>query len=557
MRDVQHWPDLEPHSLYFLPVGGTGEIGMNLNLYAFGDQFLLVDLGVMFGDESTPGVEVITPDIRALEAIKDRIVGLVLTHAHEDHLGALQYLWPKLRCPVYATPFTARVAQRKIANLNDKDKKALKLNRVKTGEAIDIGLFRVEWVQLTHSIPEPSGLIIDVADQRVFHTGDWKLDPDPVVGESYDAARLEEIARDGVDWVVCDSTNATTPGYSGSESEAAKALAHVLAGHEGRLAVSCFASNVARVKTLGLLAEQLGRRVSVLGRSMHEMIQAAKIEGYLAGFPSLVPASDLGYLPRNEQLILCTGSQGEPRAALSKLASDTHPDLHLETGDTVVFSSKQIPGNERPIARMRNQFAVAGIKVIDGESNGIHVSGHPCAEELKWMYQTLMPTHVIPVHGEGRHLRANADIARQCGSHAIEIRNGDLVNLSTAQAVGKVFTGRLGLTGNSLIPTTGAVLRDRQKLKYHGNVMATLVLDAKGGLLAPPAARAVGLVEKAEEPKVVDHLIQRMNEALEGLGPMSRQDDDAVQNAAEEAIRRYCWRKLSQRPVVQVMIARI
>lgn len=557
MSDVQHWPALEPHNLYFLPVGGTGEIGMNLNLYAFGNQFLLVDLGVMFGDETTPGVEVITPDIRALEAIKDRIVGLVLTHGHEDHLGALEYLWPKLRCPIYATSFTARVAQRKIKNLSDKDRKALKMNRVEPGQPIEIGLFRVEWLHLTHSIPEPNGLIIDVADQRVFHTGDWKLDPDPVVGETYDAKRLEEIASEGVDWVVCDSTNATTPGWSGSESEAARALEKVLAGHEGRLAVSCFASNVARVKTLGLLAEKLGRRVSVLGRSMHEMIQAAKIEGYLTGFPNLVPASDLGYLPRSEQLILCTGSQGEPRAALSKLASDTHPDLHLETGDTVVFSSKQIPGNERSIGRMRNQFAVAGIKVIEGESNGIHVSGHPCAEELKWMYQTLMPTHVIPVHGEGRHLTANAQIARDCGANALEIRNGDLVNLSTAQRVAKVFTGRLGLTGNSLIPTTGAVLKQRHKLKQHGSVMATLVIDQKGALVAPPAARVIGLVDSSQEAAVVERIIDRMREALDALGPMSRTDDDAVETALSESIRRYCWRSLNQRPVVQVMIARL
>ena len=557
MSNVQHWPDLESHSLYFLPVGGTGEIGMNLNLYAFNGQYLLVDLGVMFGDETTPGVEVITPDIRALEAIKDKIVGLVLTHAHEDHLGALQYLWPKLRCPVYATSFTARVAQRKIKNLSDKDQKALKMHKVKPGAPIEIGLFRVEWLHLTHSIPEPNGLVIDVADQRVFHTGDWKLDPNPVVGDSYDAKRLEEIAADGVDWVICDSTNATTPGWSGSESEAAKALEKVLAGHEGRLAVSCFASNVARVKSLGLLAAKLGRRVSILGRSMHEMTQAAKIEGYLAGFPNLVPSSDLGYLPRNEQLILCTGSQGEPRAALSKLASDTHPDLHLEEGDTVVFSSKQIPGNEKPIARMRNQFAVAGIKVIDGESNGIHVSGHPCVEELKWMYQTLMPTHVIPVHGEPRHLKANANIARDCGANAVEIRNGDLVNLSRAQVVGKVFTGRLGLTGNSLIPTTGAVLRDRHKLKHHGSVMATVVMDAKGVLVAPPAVRLMGLVDKSQDERVVEEILQKMRDALKALGPMSLTDDAAVESALGDAIRRYCWRTLSQRPVVQVMLARL
>ena len=557
MSGVQHWPELESGSVYFLPVGGTGEIGMNLNLYAYNGQYLLVDLGVMFGDESTPGVEVITPDIRALESIKDRIVGLVLTHAHEDHLGALQYLWPKLRCPVYATSFTARVAQRKIKNLSDKDQKALKMNRVQPGHPIEIGVFRVEWLHLTHSIPEPNGLVIDVSDQRIFHTGDWKLDPDPIVGESYDAKRLEEIASEGVDWVICDSTNATTPGYSGSEAEAAKALAEVLKGHEGRLAVSCFASNVARVKTLGMLAEKLGRRVSVLGRSMHEMIQAAKIEGYLAGFPNIVPAGDLGYLPRQEQLILCTGSQGEPRAALSKLASDTHPDLHLEIGDTVVFSSKQIPGNERPIARMRNQFAVAGVKVIDGESNGIHVSGHPCVEELKWMYQTLMPTHVIPVHGEGRHLKANAEIARECGANALEIRNGDLVNLTRAQPVAKVFTGRLGLTGNSLVPTTSSVLRERHKLKHNGSVMATLVMDQKGGLMAPISARTLGLVHSDQEADVIQSIIQRMDEALNALGPNSRRDDDAVEDAVAHAIRRYCWRSLSQRPVVQVMIARL
>ena len=557
MTDVQHWPELDPHSVYFLPVGGTGEIGMNLNLYAYNGRFLLIDLGIMFGDETTPGVDVITPDIRALEPIADRIEALVLTHAHEDHLGALRYLWPKLKCPVYCTGFTARVAQRKLKEMGDKDAKAVKIKRVKAGDRIELGPFRVEWLHLTHSIPEPNGIVLDVADQRIFHTGDWKLDPNPVVGPSYDAKRLEEIAQEGVDWMVCDSTNATTPGWSGSESEAAAKLAEVLAGRTGRLAVTCFASNVARVASLGALAGGLKRRVSILGRSMHEMTQAAKIEGYLPDFPSIVPAGDLGYLPRDEQLILCTGSQGEPRAALSKLASDTHPDLHLEAGDTVVFSSKMIPGNEKSIGRMRNQLAVRDIAVLDGEALGIHVSGHPCVEELKWMYQTVAPRHALPVHGEGRHLKANAEIARACGVNALEIRNGDLVNLSQARVAGKVYTGRCGLVGNSLIPTTSAALRERNKVKVSGSVTATVVVDAAGQLLAPPGIRLLGIVDPAAEEATGASLVNSMVVAIQALGPASSKDDAAVQDAAEHALKKASYRKLGLRPVCQVMVARL
>lgn len=557
MTELQHWPEMRPNHVYFLPVGGTGEIGMNLNLYAYNGRFLLIDLGVMFGDETTPGVDIITPDIRALESIRDRIDGLILTHAHEDHLGALRYLWPRLKCPIYCTGFTARVARRKASELSDKDRKALKIHVVNAGDTIELGPFRAEWLHLTHSIPEPNGIVLDVADQRIFHTGDWKLDPDPVIGETYDAKRLEEIASEGIDWVVCDSTNATTPGWSGSESEAAAKLHEVLQNRSGRLAVTCFASNVARVASLGRLAPKIGRRISILGRSMHEMTQAAKIEGYLADFPAVVPASDLGYLPRDEQLILCTGSQGEPRAALSKLATDTHPDLHLEPGDTVVFSSKMIPGNEKSIGRMRNQFAVRNINVLDGESLGIHVSGHPCAEELKWMYQTLGPTHVIPVHGEGRHLKANADIARECGANALDIRNGDLVDLTHAKRAGTVYTGRCALVGNSLIPTTSAVLRERHKVKNGGSLVATVVIDASGKLLAPPALKQVGVVDAANEETTINALLSAMRHAIEALGPVSLKDDSAVEDAAAHALRKAAYRILSLRPIVQVAIARL
>lgn len=437
-------PDAD--TLAYLPLGGTGEIGMNLNLYGHAGAWLMVDCGMMVDRDRPDGI--LLPDPRFVAEQADRLVGLVLTHAHQDHLGALPWLWPALRCPIWATPFTAEVLRRQLARRGVPFAGLLDLRTARPGRPEQIGPFSVEWVTLTHSIPEPCAVILETPAGTVLHTGDWKLEEAPVVGDAYDRARLERLGRSRPLAMVGDSTNATVEGSTPAEASLEPGLERaVREAGGGRVVVGCFSSNVARLVTLGRVAVATGRRLCMLGRAIEHMVGAARGTGYWGVDVSWVPARDIGYLPRDEVLAVATGSQGEPRAALDRLAAGNHRDLDLEPGDTVILSARQIPGNEEAIARLCERLRARGVRVVgaDGEHH-IHASGHPARDDLRRMYGWVRPRIAVPTHGEARHLDAHAELARECGVETIlPARNGTVCRLAPGRPgiVARVPTGRL------------------------------------------------------------------------------------------------------------------
>ena len=544
---------------YFVPLGGSGEIGMNFNLYGFQGKWLIVDVGITFADDTTPpGIDVICPDLSALKSVREDIVGIVITHAHEDHVGALHYLWRQLKAPVYCTAFTASVARRKLGEAGLLDQ--VPLHEVLPGGQLALGPFQMEWVTLTHSIPEPNALCLEMGGVRVFHTGDWKLDPHPLEGDHYDDRRLMELGEVGIDFVIGDSTNATQEGWSGSEAECHKALLEVVAKQTHRVAVTCFSSNTARLASLGDIAHETGRRVTVLGRSLYNYLQTAKSTGYLKNFPDLVPTSDLDYLPRSEQLILATGSQGEPRAAMSKLAKGEHPDLLLEADDTVVFSSKVIPGNEKKLYRLYDLLSQKKVKVVTESDAPIHVSGHPCRDELRWMYRALRPHVVVPVHGEARHMAAHAELAESMQIQGVRVTNGDVLALSvdSPTVIARVQTGRLGLSGSSLVPLSDRALSERRALADGGLCSLTIVLDKKARLVAPPQLQFVGVpTGDVDSESVVVDLQALIEEVLEEQNSRTLQSDDALRDAIQRELGHALRQWLGVKPRQLVQIARI
>ena len=544
---------------YFVPLGGSGEIGMNFNLYGFQGKWLIVDVGITFSDDTTPpGIDVICPDLSALKSVRDEIVGIVITHAHEDHVGALHYLWRQLKAPVYCTAFTASVARRKLGEAGLLDQ--VPLHEVLPGGELELGPFQMEWVTLTHSIPEPNALCLTMGDARVFHTGDWKLDPHPLEGDHYDDRRLMELGEAGIDFVIGDSTNATQEGWSGSEAECHKALLEVVAKQTQRVAVTCFSSNTARLASLGDIAHETGRRVTVLGRSLYNYLQTAKSTGYLRNFPDLIPTSDLDYLPRSEQLILATGSQGEPRAAMSKLAKGEHPDLVLDADDTVVFSSKVIPGNEKKLFRLYDLLAQKKVQVVTEADAPIHVSGHPCRDELRWMYRALRPQVVVPVHGEARHMAAHAELAESMGIQGVRVTNGDVLALSidSPTVVARVQTGRLGLSGSSLVPLSDRALSERRALADGGLCSLTLVLDKKARLVSLPQLQFVGVpTGDVESESVVVDLQALIEEVMEEQNSRTLQSDDALRDAIQRELGHALRQWLGVKPRQLVQIVRI
>jgi ribonuclease J len=444
----------------FLPLGGTGEIGMNLSLYGHDGHWLIVDIGITFGGDAFPEYDVLMADPAFIASRRQRLAGIVLTHAHEDHVGALAYLWKRLKCPVYATPFTAAIARFKLSRAG---LDAVALHELPLGASVDVGPFAVEYIGMTHSIPEPNALLIKTPAGAVFHTGDWKLDDGPVVGEPYDPERLCALRREPLLAMVCDSTNAVVPGSTGSESGLFAPLREVVEDAAGRVVVTSFASNIARLVTLARVAEATGRCFGVIGQAMERMLAAARATGYWPdGLPALVDAQHLGYLPREEVLAACTGSQGEPRSALARMAADSHRHIVLDPGDTVVFSSKLIPGNERPVERVQARLRALGVELVTDAGAHVHVSGHPAAEDLRRLYDWVQPQAVVPTHGPPRHLRANADLALGCHVPRVSVvANGDIVRLAAEgpQVLGQVPTGRLSLDADGrLTPVPQAVL---------------------------------------------------------------------------------------------------
>jgi len=498
------------------------------------------------------------PDPTFIVERRDDLAGLVLTHAHEDHLGAVAYLWDRLQCPVYATPFTASVLRRKLSEAGMLDR--VPLTVVPLSGRFSVGPFDIELITLTHSIPEPNALVIDTPVGRVMHTGDWKLDPDPIVGPTADEEALIRVGESGVLAMVCDSTNVLVPGDSGSEADVRDTLLDIVGRYKQRVAVACFASNVARLETIARVGEAHGRNVALVGRSLWRIYEAAKENGYLCDIPPFLGEKDLGFLPRDKVLMICTGSQGEPRSALARIAAGDHPEVSLEAGDTVIFSSRIIPGNEISINRMHNRLSERGVEIVTTSEENIHVSGHPARDELAQMYQWIRPRIAVPVHGEPRHLVAHAKLAQECQvPEAVVVQNGALVCLAPGRAeiVDEVFTGRLAVDGRNIIDLESSSIRDRRRMTYHGSAVATVIIDEAGELRGLPIVTLHGIESDVREDAITPAVIEAVADAVDALSDRDVEDDDQVREAARRAVRR-CLRQLcGKRPHTEVHLVRV
>ncbi|TAJ25154.1 MAG: ribonuclease J [Reyranella sp.] len=542
--------------LLFLALGGAGEIGMNLNLYGHAGKWLMVDLGIGFADDSMPGVEVIMPDPAFIVERRDALVGIVLTHAHEDHLGAVADLWPQLKAPVYATPFSASVLRRKLQEAGLRD--MVPITEIPLGGRFSLAPFELELITMTHSILEPNALAIRTKYGTVFHTGDWKIDPEPLLGDLTDEAMLKRIGDEGALAMVCDSTNVFVEGEAGSEATVRANLGKLVRGRKGRVAVTCFASNLARVESIALAAVAAGRHPVLSGRALQRMVESAQECGYLLDFPECVPEQQAGFLPRDKVLFICTGSQGEPRASMAKLANNEHRDLVLEAGDTAIFSSRVIPGNERSVGRLQNALMAHGVDVITDREADIHVSGHPARDELIRVYQWVRPKIALPVHGEVRHMVEHAALARACQvPETIVAPNGTLVRLAPgpAEIIDNVPSGRLARDGDGLVPLDGDSLRERRKLLWNGAAAATIVLDGRGKAVATPKVSLRGIEDG--EGELAEAIVAGLTEMLADLSASERKDDARIEEAARQAVRRVVRAHLGKKPLTDVHIVRI
>jgi len=551
--------------LVFLPLGGSNEIGMNFNLYGFGPpharKWIVVDLGITFGDQTTPGVEVILPDPTFIEEHADDILGIVLTHAHEDHIGAVPWLWERLKAPMYATPFTAFLLREKLREAGLLDE--ARITEVPLSGTITLGPFEIRLITLTHSIPEPNGLAIRTPLGTVLHTGDWKIDPDPITGAVTDHEAITRLGDEGVLAMVCDSTNVFVDGEAGSEATVRVALAELIGTLKGKVAAACFASNVARMDSIIRAAEANDRRVCLVGRSMIRMSAAARSVGLLAGIKPFISDNEAGYFPAEKVLFLCTGSQGEVRAALARVADGTHPHLNLGKGDSCVFSSRVIPGNEIPIRNLQNKLADRGVRLFtERDHPGLHVSGHPCRDELKQMYRWARPRIAVPTHGERRHLLEHVNLARDMQvAEALAPRNGDMVRLAPGRAeiIDEVPAGRLYVDGGMVTPENGEALRERRHAAFNGVLTIAVALDRKGRIASGPQVRALGLPgEEGYELEVaIDDLAQEAERALKRLSGPDRDDDHAVEQALSRAVKKAAYRIWERRPVVETTVLRV
>ncbi|MEM7739442.1 MAG: ribonuclease J [Pseudomonadota bacterium] len=551
--------------LVFLPLGGSGEIGMNLNLYGFGPpghrQWLMIDCGVTFAGDDLPGIDLITPDpdylLDELET-GGEFLALILTHGHEDHIGAVAHLWPGFEGPIYATPFTAELVRRKFADMGIID---MPLHVINLGASFQIGPFGIEFITLTHSIPEPNAIALRTPLGTVFHTGDFKIDPSPVIGECTDRKAIEQLCQEGVLAMVCDSTNVFSEGVSGSESDVAETLHQIISQQKGRVAVTTFASNVSRLVSVCRAAVKADRSVCLLGRSMLRMIDVARHVDLLPAGISFVEPGEAGYLPNDKILYLCTGSQGEDRAALARIARDDHPELVLNEGDTVIFSSKIIPGNERAIFGLMNQLTESGVSVITENDAYIHVSGHPCRDELKDMYGMVRPKIAIPVHGEARHLAEHGAFATTIGAErSIVPKNGDLIRLAPgdAQRIDEVPSGRLYLDGRILVGDGDKALRERRRLSEDGIVVVAVAIDDKGKIKDRHPVVMKGVPRSDDDGEDLLGLVEdAVDDALDALPRPRRMDDKELENHLRRAVRSELSPRWGKRSDIAIMILRV
>lgn len=541
--------------LAFIPLGGTGEIGLNLNVYRCDGQLLAVDCGLGFGGPEHPEVDVMVPDAAWLAARRDKLAALVITHAHEDHVGAVAHLWPGLRCPIHAGPFVSAVLRRKLGE-------AGLLNQVEIvthplGARWTVGNFDLEFLRVAHSVPEAQALAIRTRHGTVLHTGDWKLDPNPLTGPPTDEAAFARLGEEGVLAMVCDSTNALVEGHSGSEAEVRRNLAALIRKLKGRVAVTCFSTNIARIESVALAARAAGREVALFGRSLRNAEAAARECGYLKQVPAFLSEDDAADVPDSRLVVICTGSQGEPRSAMAKIAADTHPHISLGEGDTVIFSSRMIPGNERAILRIQDELSRAGVEVMTADDHMVHVSGHPARDELKRLYQLVKPKIAVPVHGEWRHMNEHANLAESLGAEAHVIEDGDVLRLGPGRAdvVESVPVGRLAVDGDRLLPLDGDVLAARKKMLFNGVVIASFAVDGAGRVLGAPQVSAPGLFDgTGDEPAQIAADLARA--VAELPAPMKR-EDGVLREAARTAVRRSLGRRLRKRPNVEVHLLRV
>ncbi len=541
--------------LAFLPLGGTGEIGMNLNLYHCGGKWLAIDCGIGFGGNDNPEIEILMPDPGFIAERRDQLLGLVITHAHEDHIGAVAHLWRQLRCPVYATPFATAVLKRKLIEAGLLAE--VRIHTIPSGGRIELSPFSLELMPVAHSLPEAQALAIRTPYGTILHTGDWKLDADPLIGPATDEAAFRRLGEEGVLAMVCDSTNAMVDGHSGSEADVRRSLSELIRPMRGRVAVTCFASNVARVESVVMAARDAGRHVALVGRSLRNLEAAARDCGYLRGLPEFVPEDEAGSVPDDNLLILVTGSQGEPRSALSRIAADTHPNIALGEGDTVIFSSRMIPGNERPITLVQDSLVRRGVRVVTDDDTMTHVSGHPARDELKQLYALVKPKYSVPVHGEWRHLSAHAALAQECGAVPILLEDGDVLSLSPGrpEVVDSAPVGRLALDGNRVVPLNGGVLAARRRMLFNGVVLGSFAMDGAGKMIGQARVSAPGLFEP-DDPETA-RVTSEFTQAVAGLPALLRRDDSALADAARAALRRALGKRLQKRPMVDVHLLRV
>ena len=554
---------MKKEEFIFCPLGGSGEIGMNMNLFAYGNEenrkWIIVDIGVTFADDSIPGIDLIYPDPGFIVDKKNDLLGLVLTHAHEDHIGAIAHIWPKLQCNIYATPFTSVLIKEKF-----KEKKidiSNKLKIVELNGKIELENFKIEFVTLTHSILEPNGLSITTPAGTVLHTGDWKCDPNPLIGETINEKKLKEIGNNKVLAMICDSTNVFSPGRAGSESDVRDSMLRIMENQSKRIIVTSFASNVARMESIFYCAEKIGRKISLVGRSMHRIYKAAKQCGNLRDIIEPIDPRDAKKISRNKIVYLCTGSQGEPNGAMMRIVSYTHPDVFIESNDTVIFSSKIIPGNEKKLFKLHNKLVKNNINVISEDNAFVHVSGHPNRDDLKDMYNWVKPKSVIPVHGEHRHMAEHINFAKEMQvPYPVGVENGDIVRLypgDKPEIVDKAPVGRMYVDGTISVGEESASIKDRKNLSFNGFLEITIIVDSKGSVVKKPIISYKGIPIDNESSNFILDLEDKIKNICKTFSlKNSNQETNLIENLKANC-RKTVKEKTGKKPYTNVNLVRL
>ena len=550
------------NQLIFCPLGGSGEIGMNMNLFAYGEpdnqKWIIVDIGVTFADDSIPGVDLIYPDPGFIVDKKNDLLGIVLTHAHEDHIGAIVHIWPKLKCKIYATPFTSILITEKFKEKKIDISKHLEI--VQLNGKINLNPFNIEFITLTHSILEPNGLKIDTPVGTILHTGDWKCDPNPLIGEKIDEERLKKIGKGGVLAMICDSTNVFSVGRAGSELDVRKNLLKVIDRLKNKIIVTSFASNVARMETIFYCAEKSNRKISLVGRSMHRIYKAARQCGYLKNVMDPIDPREVKNISKDKIIYLCTGSQGEPMGAMMRIINKTHPDVFIESGDAVIFSSKIIPGNEKKLYNLHNKLVKEGIEVISEEDEFVHVSGHPNREDLRDMYNWIKPKSIIPVHGEHRHMLEHINFAKEMQvPFPVKVQNGDIVKLypgDKPEVYDKAPSGRLYVDGNISVEEDAQSIKERKNISNNGFMDVTIIINQKGNIQNKPILNFKGLpiIQKDE---FLYGLEEEIENTTKTFSLNNKKQEVNIIDAIKTTCRKYSKEKTGKRPIMNINLVRL